>query len=215
MARYDSMGAASGPKGGQTRLWQLIEARALPDADKESIDRRIWDLFGEEWAVMFTDLSGFSRQVAAFGIIHFLQIIHEQNRLLLPIVGEHDGILIKSDADSMLIIFRRTESALRAGIAMQARCLAYNQDRNPEDKMLLCLGIGHGRILRIGDDEIFGREVNAASKLGEDTAKSDEILLTDAARQLISNFPDVTFEELGVEVPGSTKNFRVLYHASE
>jgi adenylate cyclase len=209
------MGTPAGPKGGQTRLWQLIEARALPDADKESIDRRIWDLFGEEWAVMFTDLSGFSRQVAAFGIIHFLQIIHEQNRLLLPIVGDHDGILIKSDADSLLIIFRRTESALRAAIAMQARCSEYNRDRKPEDMMLLCLGIGHGRILRIGDDEIFGREVNAASKLGEDTAKSDEILLTDAARQQISNFPDVTFEELGLEVPGSTKNFRVLYRTGE
>jgi len=196
-------------------LWELVAARALPDANKESIDRRIWDLFGEEWAVMFTDLSGFSRQVAAFGIIHFLQIIHEQNRLLLPIVGAHDGILIKSDADSLLIIFRRTESALRAGIAMQAKCLEYNQDRNPEDKILLCLGIGHGRILRIGDDEIFGREVNAASKLGEDTAKSDEILLTDAARQQLSKFPDVSFEELGLEVPGSTRNFRVGYRVGE
>jgi hypothetical protein len=29
--------------------------------------------------------------VAAFGIIHFLQVIHEHKRLLLPIVAEHDG----------------------------------------------------------------------------------------------------------------------------
>lgn len=211
MAQHNSTGLHFGPKGGQARLWQLIEDRARPGADKEAIDRRIWDLFGEEWAVMFTDLSGFSRQVAAFGIIHFLQIIHEQNRLLLPIVAEHDGILIKSEADSLLIIFRRTDSALRAGIAMQARCMEYNRDRKPEDKMLLCLGIGHGRILRIGDDEVFGREVNAASKLGEDTAKSDEILMTDAARQQLGSFSGVTFEDLGVEVPGSTKNFRVHY----
>jgi len=60
----------------QDRLEKLIEARLQPGADKESIDRRIWDLFGKEWAIMYTDLAGFSRQVAEFGIIHFLQTIY-------------------------------------------------------------------------------------------------------------------------------------------
>jgi len=211
MSQHNASGPNAVPKGGQARLWQLIEDRTKAGTDKEAIDRRIWDLFGEEWAVMFTDLSGFSRQVAAFGIIHFLQIIHEQNRLLLPIVAAHDGILIKSEADSLLVIFRRTDSALRAAIAMQAQCTEYNRDRRPEDKMLLCLGIGHGHVLRIGDDEVFGKEVNAASKLGEDTAKSEEILMTDAARLQISGFEGVTFEDLALEVPGSAKNFRVHY----
>ena len=77
------------------------------------IDQRIWDLFGDEWAIMFTDLSGFSRAVAAFGIIHFLQVIFEKKRLLLPIVAAHDGILIKVEADSFLIIFKRPERALQ------------------------------------------------------------------------------------------------------
>lgn len=43
----------------EERLWKLIEERTHPDADVARIDRRIWDLFGEEWSVMFTDLSGF------------------------------------------------------------------------------------------------------------------------------------------------------------
>ena len=75
-------------KGSEGRLWRLVEERARPGADTARIDQRIWDLFGEEWAVMFTDLAGFSRQVAAFGIIHFLQEIFEQKRLLLPIVAD-------------------------------------------------------------------------------------------------------------------------------
>ena len=81
-------------KGSEVRLWELVDQRTQPGADVQRIDQRIWDLFGEDWAIMFTDLSGFSRQVAAFGIIHFLQIIHEQNRILLPIVAQHDAILI-------------------------------------------------------------------------------------------------------------------------
>ncbi|MBI5348262.1 MAG: adenylate/guanylate cyclase domain-containing protein, partial [Chloroflexi bacterium] len=57
----------------QDRLEKLISERLKPGADKELIDSRIWDLFGETWAVMFTDLAGFSRNVEKFGIIHFLQ----------------------------------------------------------------------------------------------------------------------------------------------
>src|SRR3954467_15158890 len=100
-------------KGSEIRLWQLVEERSRPGADVKRIDGRIWDLFGDEWAIMFTDLSGFSRQVAAFGICHFLQVIFEHKRLLLPIVADHDGILIKIEADSFLIIFKRADAAIR------------------------------------------------------------------------------------------------------
>ena len=97
-------------KGSEVRLWKLIEERTVPGADVAHIDQRIWDLFGSSWAIMFTDLSGFSRQVAAFGIIHFLQEIFEQKRLLLPIAARNDGILIKAEADSLLVIFKRASS---------------------------------------------------------------------------------------------------------
>jgi hypothetical protein len=70
-------------KVSQARLWALIEERCQPGADVAELDRRIGDLFGERWAVMFTDLSGFSRRVAEFGILHFLQVIHEQRKILV------------------------------------------------------------------------------------------------------------------------------------
>jgi class 3 adenylate cyclase len=194
--------------GSETRLWELIEERTRPGADKERIDGRIWDLFGEEWAVMFTDLSGFSRQVAAFGIIHFLQIIHEHKRMLLPIVAEHDGILIKIEADSFMIIFKRADSALACAIAMQHACQKHNKARAPEEQVLLCVGIGAGRILRIGDTDVYGQEVNAASKLGEDTARAHEILVTSAVRERCSGY---SFEEHEAQVPGSARNYRVSY----
>src|SRR3954469_12424805 len=198
-------------KGSESRLWSLIEERTRAGADTKKIDQRIWDLFGEEWAIMFTDLSGFSRQVAAFGIIHFLQVIYEQKRLLLPIVADHDGILIKVEADSFLIIFKRPERALECAIEMQHACQKLNHRRLPEEKVLLCLGIGFGRLLRIGDADVYGQEVNAASKLGEDTAKADEILVTAAVRDAIGQPAGLQFEELNEAVPGSKLNFRVKY----
>jgi class 3 adenylate cyclase len=204
MADYDL-------KGSEARLWALIEERTRAGADTARIDQRIWDLFGDEWAIMFTDLSGFSRQVAAFGIIHFLQVIFEKKRLLLPIVAAHDGILITVEADSFLIIFTRPESALACAIEMQHACQKLNHRRVPEEKVLLCVGIGFGRILRIGDADVYGQEVNAASKLGEDTAKSDEILVTSSVREAVGAPAGLHFEELDEAVPGSKLNFRVKY----
>ncbi len=197
--------------GSERRLWQLIEERTLPGADLARIDQRIWDLFGEDWAVMFTDLAGFSRQTAAFGIIHFLQIIHEQKKMLLPIVADHDGILIKSEADSMLMVFRRPESALRCAITMQHACQKDAERRVPEEQILLCVGIGSGRILRIGDHDVWGSEVNAASKLGEDTAKAHEILVTESVREACKEMPGVSYLDLGLAVAGSAQNYRVKY----
>lgn len=201
-------------KTSEQRLWGLIAERARPGADVATIDRRIWDLFGEPWAVMFTDLSGFSRQVEAFGILHFLQIIYEHKQLLDPYLARHDGILIKTEADSLLVIFRRTTSALRCAVDMQNALAVVNRGRPPETQVLLCVGVGYGEILRIGDHDVFGQQVNAASKLGEDTAKANEILLTRAARdnagELWREVP-WTCEPLEIEVAGSAENFRLRY----
>lgn len=198
--------------GSEGRLWQLIEARAQPGADTAAIDARIWDLFGEEWAIMFTDLSGFSRQVAAFGITHFLQIINEQKKLLLPLIADHDGILVKIEADSFLVIFKRASRAVTCAVALQHACQRANQRLRPEERILLCVGIGAGRLLRIGDSDVYGQEVNAASKLGEDTAKANEILVTGSARlKAAQEQPGLTFEPIETAVPGSESNFRLAY----
>jgi adenylate cyclase len=198
-------------KGSETRLWAMVAERTRAGADTAAIDERIWDLFGEEWAVMFTDLSGFSRRVAEFGIIHFLQVIYEQKVLLLPIVAAHDGILIKVEADSFMILFKRPSRALACAIAMQHACAKLNHRRRPEEQVLLCVGIGCGRVLRIGDSDVYGQEVNAASKLGEDTAKADEILVTAAVRRACDGTPGVQFASLDQRVPGSDENYRVQY----
>ncbi|MDX2091229.1 MAG: adenylate/guanylate cyclase domain-containing protein [Kofleriaceae bacterium] len=190
------------------RLWKLIEERTKVGSDAEAIDRRIWDLFGEEWSVMFTDLAGFSRQVAAFGIVHFLQVIYEQKQLLLPIVERHDGVLIKVEADSFLILLKRPEAALACAIEMQRACRAVNARRAPEEQIVLCVGLGHGKLLKIGDEDVFGHEVNLASKLGEDTAKGNEILATRAFRDLL---PGATWEEVAADYAGENVAWRARY----
>ncbi|MEN9353868.1 MAG: hypothetical protein RL318_1193 [Fibrobacterota bacterium] len=189
------------------RLERLIRDRLAPGADKEAIDRHIWDLFGETWAVMFTDLSGFSRNVAEFGIIHFLQTIQESQRLLVPVIEAHDGILLKTEGDSFMVIFRKPARALAAAREMMAVLEVYNADRPREETVLLCMGLGFGEMLRIGDADVFGAEVNAASKLGEDVAQAREILVTDAFLEALDERPPAT--QLEKAPPGAKRAWRL------
>lgn len=196
-------------------LWELVERRTEPGADREAIDREIWDRFGDECAIVFTDLSGFSRQVATFGIIHFLQIIAQQKRLFLPAVERHGGTLIKIEADSLLLTYPNVRAALVSTLEMQHACADFNVGKLPEERVLLCVGVGYGRILRIGGTDVFGQEVNAASKLGEDTAKSSEILVTNAAREALGGVEvaGCSWEPADASVPGSERTWRLLYPA--
>jgi adenylate cyclase len=195
----------------QNRLEKLIAERLQPGTDKERIDERIWDLFGETWAIMFTDLSGFSRSVADFGIIHFLQIIYESQRLLVPCIDDHDGILLKVEGDSMMVIFRQASKAVECAVTMQKKLKAYNHDKVDAEKVLLCVGLGYGKVLRIGDSDVFGAEVNAASKLGEDTARSWEILGTESVAENIKEMTDIQLEPISTIPPGAKSAFRLVY----
>ena len=113
---------------------------------------------------------------------------------------------------------------MRCAIAMQHACQNLSARRKPEEQVLLCVGIGFGRVLRVGESDVYGAEVNAASKLGEDTAKAWEILVTGAMRDAIeagierargepghADLGSVGFEELGEAPPGAASAFRVKY----
>jgi len=161
---------------------------------------------------MFTDLSGFSRGVAKFGIIHFLQTIYESERLLVPVIEDHDGILLKSEGDSLLVIFRNVEKAIQSCSRMQQVLKEYNVDKPAEEQILLCVGLGYGRMLRIGDQDVFGAEVNAASKLGEDMAEAWEVLITKAVKERAEALEGLKFEPLEEIPPGTDAAFRVIFH---
>lgn len=198
-------------RASEDRLELLIEERLKPETDKGRIDKRIWNLFGEKWAVLYTDLAGFSRNVAEFGIIHFLQTIYESHRLLVPVIQHGCGILLKTEGDSLMVIYRSVDDAVRSAIAMQNCCRRHSANLPDEDKVLLCIGIGYGDMLRIGDSDIYGAEVNSACKLGEDVADAHEILISNAVAESVL-LPDGAQLETLTDVPAGVGGaFRLQY----
>jgi class 3 adenylate cyclase len=93
---------------------------------------------------------------------------------------------------------------------MQRTLKAWNAGRIDEEQVLLCIGLGHGRMLRIGDHDVFGAEVNAAGKLGEDIAGAGEILVTAALKAAVEPMDGVRFEPIAEIPPGASAAFRAV-----
>jgi class 3 adenylate cyclase len=177
------------------KLATLLKQRRLEGADRTAIDASIYARFGQVHAVMYTDLVGFSRVVETFGILHFLELIQESETLFLPLIHRHGGVCIKREGDSLLVLFDTPQRALVAAHAMVQVTVEVNPGRAPEDRIEVCIGLGYGTVLRIDGNEVWGAEVNAASKLGEDLAKGGEVLVTDSFRGAL---PQEPFVECGV-----------------
>ena len=94
-------------------LGRLIEERLNPSADRADVDRRILDLFEEEWCVVSTDMVGFTQVGEKFGVVEMLCRIHELRRLSRPVVDSHSGLFVKTIYDRALLLFRRPPDALR------------------------------------------------------------------------------------------------------
>jgi len=195
----------------QARLTKLMAERAEPGADTESIDARIWEMFGEEWAIMFTDLAGFSRAASEFGICHFMQVIFESFRVYIPIIEELGGMLLKVEGDSMMVLFRSPASALQAAVGMQNASREYNKGRDEAARLLLSVGLGFGRVLKFGDLDVYGQEVNYACKLGEDIGKDWEIYCSDNFRQALADRPELKFEQQEYPFHGADIHWRHIY----
>ena len=186
----------------EAELSRLLDARNEHPESLAEIDGEIWRRFGHTRAVLVLDMCGFSRLTMRYGITHFLAMIRRLQTLVRPVIAEGGGRLVKTEADNVFATFDDVPPALATARAIQ-RSLDAANTYLPEDWDLHAgIGIGYGPILLIGDQDLFGSEMNVASKLGEDVAARGEILLSSAARERVASEFDAT--EIAVELSGLT-----------
>jgi len=186
----------------EAELSRLLDARNEHPESLAEIDGEIWHRFGHTRAVLVLDMCGFSRLTMRYGITHFLAMIRRLQTLVRPVIAEGGGRLVKTEADNVFATFDDVPPALATARAIQ-RSLDAANTYLPEDWDLHAgIGIGYGPILLIGDQDLFGSEMNVASKLGEDVAARGEILLSSAARERVASEFDAT--EIAVELSGLT-----------
>jgi class 3 adenylate cyclase len=162
------------------------------------IDKKIWDAFGKTCAVWVLDMSGFSRLTMKYGITHFLAMIHRLQGIVLPIIAAQGGKLVKTEADNIFATFNDVTSAVTTSRQVQTELATANKFLPQDWDLYVCIGIGYGDILMVGDNDFYGSEVNYASKLGEDVAKPGEIYLTENAYVQLNGVVDSEPHEINI-----------------
>ncbi|MGI9056561.1 MAG: adenylate/guanylate cyclase domain-containing protein [Pyrinomonadaceae bacterium] len=190
------------------KLECLLEELINCPVRQTEISQKINDSFSQEKAVLVLDMSGFCRTARNHSIVLVLSMIYQMQKLLKPCIENHSGQLIKAEADNLFCIFDTVADALQSCRNIR-ECLDNNCLSLPEDCRLdVSVGIGFGHILNIENKDIFGDEVNLASKLGEDIAMAGEVLLTEKAFAKLAE-SELLFQKKLIGISGISINY---YH---
>lgn len=171
------------PLTGHAEFDDLIaEFSDASDPDRaEAIRLSIWEKYGVEGTVFISDMASFSSTSRKLGVCHFLKMIHRARRIVAPVIEANNGILLKCDADNCYAYFDKPDDAIKASFEVNAALFGANEQFGIGEQIYLSIGIDYGRVLLIGDIDFFGDPVNTASKLGEDLAVREEVLVTQRA----------------------------------
>jgi adenylate cyclase len=212
MSRSQRSPASAEPRDAH-ELERLLRQRNEHPESLREIDREICDRFTETVAVMVVDMIGFSRLTQRHGIIHFLAMIERMHDLVLPVIGDprFRGRLVKTEADNVFATFADVAGAVAAAQEAHRRLEAANRLLPADWDLHVSIGIGYGEMLIVGDDEMYGHELNVASKLGEDVGCAESVLLSEAAyAQLASARVECPVERRAADLSGLSFSYFCL-----
>lgn len=147
-------------------------------------------------AILNLDMTGFTEAaMRPGGELASLLRIFDVQKVCAPVLRAHGARRARCFADDITAVFDDPHAALDAALEIHRRIRAFNESplasANPAQ---CCIGLGYGTLFRLGPDLAMGDEMNRASKLGEDTARGYETLLTEQFHQAVQGRKDCVFE---------------------
>lgn len=144
-------------------------------------------------AVLAADVAGYSRLMGAdeLGTLEALKTLHRE--VVDPAIASHNGRLVKTTGDGMLVEFASAVDAVTCAMAVQNKMAGRNNDRDP--KINFRIGINVGDIISDGDD-IFGDGVNVAARV-ENECEPGGVCLSDDAFRQVRGKTRFNFDDLG------------------
>src|SRR5271169_3468246 len=106
-------------------------------------------------AILAADMAGYSRLIGAdeSGTLQTFKAI--QAELFDPTIAAHNGRLVKTTGDGLLVEFSSVVDALRCATVVQAGMAERNTDTSPERRIEFRIGINVGDIV-VEAGDIFG-----------------------------------------------------------
>ena len=127
-------------------------------------------------AVLAADIAGYSRLMEA-DEVGTVQALREHRAAADPMIAQHDGRIVKTTGDGLLIEFGSVVGAVECALALQRLAAERNAETPAERRMEWRIGIHIGDVLIEGED-ILGDGVNIAARL-EGIAEPGGICISD------------------------------------
>src|SRR5499433_4299665 len=145
-------------------------------------------------AILAADVAGYSR-LMGLDEVGTARTLGEHRKVTDALVAKHDGRIVKTTGDGVLLEFPSVVDAVECAVAVQA-VMAERNDAVPADRrMLFRIGINLGDILIEGDD-ILGDGVNIAARL-EGIAEPGGICISASAFDQVRGKVAAGFADLG------------------
>ena len=145
-------------------------------------------------AIVVIDTCGLTSTTSRLGPVRSMLRVMWFHEACMPVLRAHGAQWMSGHADNIAARFDTAPTALRAALALHGAIATHRA--NGIDAPEICIGIGYGDMLVIGEHTSWGSEMNYASKLGEDTAEAGETLLTDTAHTHVRDVEGIRYEHI-------------------
>jgi TolB-like protein/class 3 adenylate cyclase len=146
-------------------------------------------------AIRAADVAGYSRLVGIDEEGTLARLRGLRRELIDPEIEAHNGRIVKTTGDGILIEFASVVDAVRCAIAVQGGMALRNSDVPQERRIIFRVGINLGDIVVEGDD-ILGDGVNIAARV-EAIAEPGGICVSRVVRDQVRDRLDIAFEDMG------------------
>jgi len=160
---------------------------------------------------LFSDLVGSTQMYQRQGDSHAFALVQKHFDLMVPIIRQNQGGVVKTIGDAVMAVFTDSQAALKASLEVLQAFAQHNQQLQADEQLIIKLGLHKGPciILNLNDKlDYFGNTVNTAARIqgisqGNDVVMS-ETLYQDVKAQL-AQYPPLYISKFVVQLKGIKK----------
>ncbi|NTX11784.1 protein kinase [Myxococcus sp. CA056] len=162
--------------------------------------------------VMLTDIQGFTERTSRQTHEENARMLETHDRLLMPLVREHEGRLVQKRGDALLVVFRSPTAGVLCGMAMQDRLWRHNQSLPNEERLHVRVCLHAGEVL-LTADTVLGEPMEVVETV-EHVAAAGQVTFTEAVN-LARNRAGADVEPCGsITLPGREEQLQ-LYRCQQ
>ncbi|MFL5348693.1 MAG: protein kinase domain-containing protein [Hyalangium sp.] len=157
--------------------------------------------------LLLTSIQGFAELTSRQTHEEHQRMLETYERLLVPLLREYDGKLVRKLGDSLLAVFGSPTGAVLCGMGMQDRLWRHNQEQPPESQLHVRICLHTGEVL-LSKDTVLGEPMEVV-KATEQVALADEVTFTESVN-LARNRAEVAAEPCGtIPLPGRGESLQL------